>query len=79
LASSEYGYPYKLVGKDQENLQFNLNDLNSLLFAGKIPPKSMWELLVTKTKTDNQNGEKVIGMGENLARLLISSYGGHFL
>jgi hypothetical protein len=78
LASSEYGYPYKLVGKDEEKPQFNLIDLTSILFAGEIPPKSMWDLLVTKTKTGSHS-EKVIGMGENLASLLIASYGGHFL
>jgi hypothetical protein len=36
----------------------------------------MWELLVTK-KVESTN-ETVIGMGENLAHLLIASYGGHF-
>ena len=37
----------------------------------------MWELLVTKT--DEKTNKPVIGMGENLARLLIAGYGGHFL
>jgi ATPase domain predominantly from Archaea len=67
LASSEYGYPYKLVGEKDEQ-RFNLADISSMLFAGEIPPSSMWDLLVT-----------TIGMGENLASLLIASYGGHFL
>jgi hypothetical protein len=72
MASSEYAYPYLL-----EDNGLNLNDIKSVLFAGEIPPKSMWELLVTK-KIRSTN-KAVIGMGENLARLLIASYGGHFL
>jgi hypothetical protein len=66
MASSEYGYPYKLVGEKDEH-QFNVADILSMLFVGEIPPWSMWGLLAT------------IGMGENLASLLIASYGGHFL
>jgi hypothetical protein len=66
MASSEYGYPYKLVGEKQEQ-RFNLEDISSMLFVGKIPPWSMWDLLAK------------LEMGENLASLLIASYGGHFL
>jgi len=71
MASSEYGYPFVL-----EHAGMNLNNISRTLFAGEIPPKSMWELLVRK---EEPNGEKVIGMGPNLASLLIGSYGGHFL
>jgi archaellum biogenesis ATPase FlaH len=74
LASSEYGYPYKLEGKEKS---FNLNDIRSMLFAGEIPPCSMWDLLVRKTTMDDK--ANVIGMGENLASVLITSYGGHLL
>jgi hypothetical protein len=73
MASSEYGYPYLL-----EDNGLNLNDISQVLFAGEIPPKSIWELLVTK-ESEQKAGKPLIGMGENLARLLIASYGGHFL
>jgi hypothetical protein len=72
MASSEYSYPYLL-----EDNGLNMNDIKAILFAGEIPPKSMWELLVTK-KIGKTN-MPVIGMGENLAHLLIASYGGHVL
>jgi hypothetical protein len=74
MASSEYAYPYLL-----ERNGLNLNDISAVLFAGEIPPKSMWELLVTKKKKIGSSNQPVIGMGKNLARLLIASYGGHFL
>jgi hypothetical protein len=45
MASSEYAYPHLL-----ERSGLNLNDISAVLFAGEIPPKSMWELLVTKKK-----------------------------
>jgi hypothetical protein len=72
MASSEYSYPYLL-----EDNGLNLNDISNILFAGEIPPKSIWELLVTKKI--GKTSMPVIGMGENLAHLLIASYGGHFL
>ena len=43
MASSEFGYPYLL-----ERNGLNLNDISKILFAGEIPPWSMWDLLVTK-------------------------------
>jgi len=73
MASSEYDYPYLL-----EDNGLTLNDISKTLFTGEVPPKSMWELLVTKTIAKNSE-QSLIGMGENLARLLISSYGGHIL
>jgi len=73
LASTEYAYPYLL-----EDNGLNLNDIGGVFFAGEIPPKSMWELLVTKKK-GGEGDEYLIGMGENMARLLIASYGGHLL
>jgi hypothetical protein len=72
LASSDYAYPYLL-----ENNGLNLNEITAILFAGEVPPKSMWELLVTKK--NGSTNKHVIGMGKNLARLLIASYGGHIL
>jgi hypothetical protein len=72
MASSEYAYPYLL-----EKNGLNLNDITKVLFVGEIPPHSMWELLVTKKF--GKTNKPVIGMGENLAELLIASYGGHFL
>jgi hypothetical protein len=74
MASSEYGFPYLL-----ERNGLNQNDITDILFAGEIPPKSMWELLVTKVDNTTGTSKPVIGMGENLARMLIDSYGGHFL
>jgi hypothetical protein len=71
MASTDYTYPYVLQANG-----LNLDDISRICFAGEIPPKSMWDLLVTKT---NSGGDKVIGMGENLASVLIASYGGHFL
>ena len=71
MASSEYAYPYLL----EEN-GLNLNDISEVLFAGEVPPHSMWELLVTKK---GSGGKPLIGMGKNLVELLIASYGGHFL
>ena len=69
--SSEYGYPYLL-----ERNGLNLRDIGQVIFAGEIPPESMWDLLVTKQR---EVGYPVIGMGEHLASLLIAGYGGHFL
>jgi hypothetical protein len=74
MASSEYAYPYVL-----ERNGLNLNNITAVLFAGEIPPKSMWELLVTKKGKNGSSNQPVIGMGENLAHLLIASYGGHVL
>jgi hypothetical protein len=74
MASSEYAYPYLL-----EDCGLNLNDISAILFAGEIPPKSTWELLVTKKKENGNINQPAIGMGKNLAYLLIASYGGHFL
>jgi hypothetical protein len=71
MASTEYTYPAILEANG-----LNLDDISDICFAGEIPPKSMWDLLVTKTNTA---GNKVIGMGENLANVLMGSYGGHFL
>jgi hypothetical protein len=45
MASSEYAYPYLL-----ERGGLNKNDISAILFAGEIPPKSIWELLVKKQK-----------------------------
>ena len=53
-----------------------MNDISTVLFAGEVPPHSMWELLVTK---EDSGGKPLIGMGKNLAELLIASYGGHVL
>lgn len=74
MASPEYGFPYKL-----ERNGLNRKDISGILFAGEIPPKSMWELLVTKVDNTTGTSKPVIGMGENLARMLIDSHGGHFL
>ena len=72
MASAEHGYPSLL-----ECIGLKLQDISEVIFAGDIPPKSMWDLLVTK-KT-SEGGDPVIGMGEHLASLLIAGYGGHFL
>jgi hypothetical protein len=68
MASAKHNYPDVL-----ERNGLNRNDIKFILFAGEISPKSMWELLVTNKK----NKAPMIGMGENLAHLLIASYGGH--
>lgn len=73
MASYEYAYPYVL-----EDNGLNLNDILDVLFAGEVPTKSMWELLVTK-KIAEKSEKPLTGIGENLARPLIASYGGHFL
>ena len=56
MASSEYDYPHLLKRNG-----LNLPDITTVMFAGEIPPKSMWHLLVTKEKRDG--GDPVIGYG----------------
>jgi hypothetical protein len=68
MASSEYAYPYVL-----ERNGLNRNDITAVLFAGEIPPKSMWELFFTKKEKNGSSNQPVIGMGENLAHLLKGS------
>jgi hypothetical protein len=52
-----------------------LESVGKVVFAGEIPPKEMWDLLVT-AKQDGSN-ELIIGMGPKLAELCLDSYGGH--
>lgn len=66
MASSEYAYPYLL-----EDNGLNLNDISDVLFAGQVPPKLMWELLVTKNIAEKSE-KPLIGIGENLTRPLIT-------
>lgn len=82
LASSEHAYPYTL-----EDNGLNLQDISSKIFVGEIPPISMWELLTKATYDETVNlpngtkiekGEKIVGMGPNLATLFLSAYGGHY-
>jgi hypothetical protein len=80
LTSSEHDYPYLL-----ESTGFNLNDVQNKVFIGEIPPKDMFDLLTSATykmysnngKAGTKGGEKIVGMGPNLARLFVSAYGGH--
>lgn len=80
LASSKHGYPYLL---SESNM--NLNDIASSLVVSEIPPKAMWQLLTSATYQEDYSafnitkGEQTIGMGEHLAHLLMTSYGGHYL
>jgi hypothetical protein len=74
MASWDYTFLYML-----EKNGVNLNDISDIFFATDIPPKSMWEILVTKVDNSTGTSKPVIGMGANLAFLLIDSYGGHFL
>jgi hypothetical protein len=75
LTSSEHGYPYQL---ELEGL--NLQDVTEVIFAGEIPPRDMWKLLVNATyEQGNNKGDTIIGMGPRLAELCLAAYGGHFL
>ena len=80
LASSEHAYPYRL---EREGL--NLGDVGMRIFAGEIPPRDMWNLLVNATYDQGPNIGKpvvdkpLVGMGPELAELCLAAYGGHFL
>jgi hypothetical protein len=74
MASWDYTFPNML-----EKNGVNLNDISDIFFETDMPPKSMWELLVTKKDNSTGTSKLVIGMGANLAFLLIDSYGGHFM
>jgi hypothetical protein len=63
LCSSEHAFPYRL---QDSRLNFNLKNFRSFIFAGEVPPASMWELLTQKWEIDEQ-----------LAGALISRCGGH--
>ena len=62
LASSEYGYPYRM----KKELKFNLANIGKTIFAGEVPPGRMRELLVEKW-----------GLGPGLSKLCLAAYGGH--
>ncbi|KAJ1433194.1 hypothetical protein B484DRAFT_429615 [Ochromonadaceae sp. CCMP2298] len=62
LASSEYGYPYRM----KKELKFNLANIGKTVFAGEVPPACMRELLVEKW-----------GLGPGLSKLCLAAYGGH--
>jgi hypothetical protein len=70
LTSSEHVFPYKL---SQAKKGLKLESVGKVVFAGEIPPKEMWDLLVTA----KQDGNLIIGMGPKLAELCLDSYGGH--
>jgi hypothetical protein len=73
LTSSEHVFPYKLSQANKGGLK--VESVGNVVFAGEIPPKEMWDLLVTAKQDDSS--KKVIGMGFNLAELCLDSYGGH--
>jgi hypothetical protein len=55
-----------------------LKDVDTRIFAGEIPPKEMWKLLVSATYEEGNNkGKTMIGMGPHLAELCLAAYGGH--
>ena len=62
LASSEYGYPYRM----KNELKFNLANIGETIFAGEVPPGRMRELLVEKW-----------GLGPGLSERCLAAYGGH--
>lgn len=62
LVSSEYAFPFLLY----EDLGFNLQNIEKLMFMGEVPPFKMFELLTTKW-----------GMRDNLALALVDAFGGH--
>ncbi len=73
LASSQHAYPYRL-----EREGFNLENVKETIFAGEIPPKEMWKLLVSATYEEGDHkGKAIIGMGPHLAELCLAAYGGH--
>jgi hypothetical protein len=63
LCSSEHAFPFRLKNP---LLDFNIGDFSSFVVAAEVPPSAMWELLTQKW-----------GIDEELARALLSRYGGH--
>ena len=63
LVSSEHSFPFRLCNK---KLDFNIDHLSKLMFAGEVSPKDMMRLLI---------GEW--GVKEHLAKALVNHYGGH--
>jgi hypothetical protein len=75
LVSTEHAYPYRL-----ERQGFNLLNVDMPIFAGEIPPKEMWKLLVNaKYEEGDHKGKVIIGMGPHLAELCLAAFGGHFM
>ena len=54
----------------------HLNDIEVTSFVSELSPSEMWDLLTSATYP--KTSEKKIGMGPNLAKLLMSVHGGHF-
>ena len=63
LVSSEHAFPNRLR---HPRLSFSSNEINDYIFAGEVPPNSMYELLTYKWK-----------MEPNLALAFIDYYGGN--
>jgi hypothetical protein len=72
LTSSEHVFPYKL---SQAKKGLRLESVGKVVYAGEIPPKEMWELLVA-AKQDGSS-KVTVGMGPKLAEMCLDSYGGH--
>lgn len=83
MATSEYSFPQAL-----ENV-VSLRHISSVVVAAELTPKDTWSLLVNARYPNSSEtnvtgkvppeGEKIIGMGPNLAELFLSAYGGHLL
>ena len=69
LSTSVHSYPHKMTE------QFQL-DFAETLFVEEFSPSIMWNVLTTE---QDEHGNKVLGMGQHLARLCVASFGGNLL